>query len=304
MPDNMHPADGENPYADYTSDELFTFLGSVKLAREPGEGYEYSNLGAALLGQALARRGKADWAALVEAQITKPLAMTSTMVTLTDDARARFAQAYDADGDPAKPWDLPTFAGAGALRSTANDMVLFVKAELAASREAKSRLAKAMALSQKPQRDLSAGEPGKIGLAWHIKPDGTVWHNGQTGGYHSYVGFQPSRQLGVVVLANGATSRVDELGAAALAALDKKTLASYEGSYPLAPTFVLTVTHVDGKLYAQATGQPRIRLHPTSQKDFAVHVVSASVTFEVDAKGKVTGLVLHQGGRDVPAKRQ
>ena len=323
MPDNMHPADGANPYADYTPEQLFAFLGGVTLAREPGAGYEYSNLGAALLGQALARRGKAEWAALVASEITRPLGMTSTMVALTDDARARFAQGYDEDGEPAKPWDLPTFAGAGALRSTAVDLIAFMKAELAATREAKTRLAKALALTQQPQRNLDAGgAKGKIGLAWHIRPDGTIWHNGGTGGYHSYVAFQPSRQLGVVVLANGTAQAVDKLGAAALAAIsgeavpatldlpppdkvvDEKTLESYVGTYPLAPAFVITISRSGAKLYGQATGQPRIRLHATSSTDFAVHVVPASITFEVDAKGKVTGLVLHQGGSDQRAPRQ
>lgn len=322
MPNNMHPADLANPYADYTSDQLFAFLDGATLSHEPGAGYEYSNLGAALLGKALAQRGKADWAALVTAQITGPLGMTSTMVALTDEARGRFAQGYDGDGDPAKPWDLPTFTGAGALRSTATDLVAFVKAEMAASREAKSRLAKAMALTQKPQRNIDADGKKRIGLGWHISPDGTIWHNGQTGGFHSFVGFLPSRQLGVVVLANGGASVVDKLGSAALdvlagkaapatlglsppdAAVDEKTLETYVGNYAIVPAFAIAISRSGGKLYGQATSQPRFRLHATSQRDFAVRAVPASVTFEVDAKGKVTGLVLHQNGRDQRAARQ
>jgi len=249
--------------------------------------------------------------------------MTSTMVTLTPDAKARFAQAYDAEGEPVKPWDLPALAGAGALRSTVNDLMVFLRAELAAAREPKSRLAQAMALTQKPQRNLDAdGTKGKIGLAWHIEPDGTLWHNGGTGGYHSFVAVDPKRQLAVVVLANGAAGQIDDLGNAAVnaaagepvppslnlppadKAVDDKTLASYVGKYPLAPTFVVEISHSGGKLYAQATGQPRIRLHATSTRDFAIHIVPASLTFEVDAKGKVTGLVLHQGGQDQRAPRQ
>lgn len=322
MPDNMHPADAENPYADYTTDQLFAFLGDVTLAREPGEKYEYSNLGAALLGQALARRGKADWPTLVATRITRPLAMASTMVALGDEARARFAQGYDADGEPAKPWDLPVFAGAGALRSTASDLVTFVKAELAASKKPTTRLDRAMALTQKPQRDTEGGPEGKIGLAWHIKPDGLIWHNGQTGGFHSFVGFDPLRHLGVVVLASGAAPPVDKLGLAAVSAVagepvpatldlpppdapvDDRTLESYVGTYPLSPAFAITISRKGSKLYAQGAGQPRIRLHATSTKDFAVQIVPASITFEVDVKGKVSGLVLHQGGRDQRVPRQ
>jgi serine-type D-Ala-D-Ala carboxypeptidase/endopeptidase len=322
MPSNLHPADDGNPYVDYTTEQLFTYLAGATLDREPGARYEYSNLGVALLGQALAQRSKTDWPSLVTAQVIRPLAMTSTMVTLTPDAKARLAQPYDADGDPAKQWDLPTFAGAGALRSTVNDLLVFLRAELAAARDPRSRLAQAMALSQKPQRNLDADpSKGKIGLAWHIEPDGTLWHNGATGGYHSFVAFDPRRKLAVVVLANGAASRIDDLGNAAVnavagepvppsfnlpppdTAVDDKILESYVGKYPLNPAFLLAITHINHKLYAQATGQPRIRLHATSNKDFVIHLVPASITFEVDAKGKVTGLVLHQGGQDLRAAR-
>jgi CubicO group peptidase (beta-lactamase class C family) len=202
-------------------------------------------------------------------------------------------------------------------------MILFLRAELAAAHDPKSRLAQAMALTQKPQRNLDPDPAkGKIGLAWHIEPDGTLWHNGATAGFHSFVAVDPRRQLAVVVLANGATGRIDDLGNAAVnavagepvppsfnlpppdVAVDDKTLDSYAGKYPLSPAFVIAITHTGGKLYAQATNQPRIRLHATSAKDFAVHLIPASVTFEVDPKGKVTGLVLHQGGRDQRAPRQ
>jgi len=321
LPDNLHPADPANPYADYKADDLLAFLAKATLAHEPGTRYEYSNLGAGLLGHALAQRGKTDWGSAVVAQIARPLAMTSTMVALTDDARARFAQGYDRDGEPVPPWEFAALAGAGALRSTAADLGVFVKAELAASRAPTSRLAKAMALTQAPQRNLAEdASTGKIGLGWHIKPDGLVWHNGETGGFHSYVAFQPARGLGIVVLANGSTDHVDVLGAAAMAAIsgdpsppkldlpprvavDDTTLASYVGGYAVAPGFTLTFTRSGAKLYGQLTGQPRFRLHATSQKDFALRVVTASVTFEVDAKGKVTGLVLHQNGLDHRAER-
>jgi CubicO group peptidase (beta-lactamase class C family) len=323
IPDNLAPADRDNPYADYSVKELFAFLAGAQLTHEPGAAYEYSNLGVGLLGQALAHRGGTDWATLVATRITRPLGMTATMVTLTEDARARFAQGYDGDGEPVKPWDLPTLAGAGALRSTALDLATFVKAELAASRDSKTPLAKAMALTQRPYRNLAADPAaGQMGLAWLIKPGDLISHEGQTGGFHSYVALRRARQVGVVVLASGGTEIVDELGAAAMAAVsgevvptslnlpgpdkvvDEKTLASYVGEYVLTPTFAITISRVGPKLFGTGTGQPRFRLHAHSQRDFAVRVVAASLTFELAADGKVTGLVLHQGGIDQHAARK
>lgn len=324
MPSNLRPTDPANPYADYTLQQLYGYLGGLTLDREPGAKYEYSNLGAALLGNALAQRAKLDWPALVAARITGPLGMSSTMVALTPEARGRLAQGYDGDGEPARPWDLPTFAGAGALRSTATDLIVLVRAELAAARAPKTPLAQAMALTQQPQRDL-ADDPGKgkIGLAWHVEHDGTLWHNGATGGYHSFVAFDPRRQLGVVVLANGAANQIDALGNAALNAVagepvpptlglppadkpvDARTLERYVGTYALTPDVAIAITRAGGKLYGQATGQPRFRLHPTSPRDFAIRITPpASVSFEVDARGKVSALVLHQGGADQRAARK
>jgi serine-type D-Ala-D-Ala carboxypeptidase/endopeptidase len=247
--------------------------------------------------------------------------MTSTMVALTDGARARLAQGYNADGRAMSPTELPAFEAAGALRSTAGDLVTLLQAELAASRDPKSRLARAMALTQQPERDLDAGKPGKIGLAWLIKPDGTIWHSGQTGGYHGYVAFDPSRQLGVVVLANGMTNQIDALGEAALAALagapvpakldlpppdvkvTEKTLDTYVGTYTIGPGFVIAIERRGASLYAQATGQPRLRLHATSQNDFSIRATAVTGTFERDARGKVTGLVVHQHGLALHATR-
>jgi Domain of unknown function (DUF3471) len=135
------------------------------------------------------------------------------------------------------------------------------------------------------------------------------------------VAFDPSRQLGVVVLATGMTNLIDKFGNAALATLagtpvratldlpppdvkvTEQTLETYVGTYTIAPGFVIAVSRRGANLYGQATGQPRFRLHATSPKDFSVRALPVSGTFEVDAKGKVTGLVLHQRGIDLHATR-
>ena len=45
MPTNFTPKDPANPYADYTIRQLYDFLSGYQLPRDPGERYEYSNLG-------------------------------------------------------------------------------------------------------------------------------------------------------------------------------------------------------------------------------------------------------------------
>ncbi|HLM01159.1 MAG TPA: DUF3471 domain-containing protein, partial [Pyrinomonadaceae bacterium] len=87
------------------------------------------------------------------------------------------------------------------------------------------------------------------------------------------------------------------------AAVDPKIYDAYAGQYEIAPGFILTVTREGNKLMAQATGQPSAELFPESETKFFLRVVDAQITFEKDAAGRVTGLILHQGGRNIPAKK-
>lgn len=212
LPANMAPADPANPYADYTMAQLHAFLGSYVLTRDIGSHYEYSNLGAGLLGDVLARRAGQPYEALVRTRITGPLGMASTAIALTPDMRARLASGYDASLQPASYWDMPTLAGAGALRSTANDLLRFLAAELG---YAESPLRTAMAAQLVPREP--TGMTGvDVALGWHITSNPTrqiVWHNGGTGGFRSFIGFDPAARLGVVVLTNAATERGgDDIG--------------------------------------------------------------------------------------------
>jgi D-alanyl-D-alanine-carboxypeptidase/D-alanyl-D-alanine-endopeptidase len=317
LPGNMHPADPENPYADYSLDQLFAFLPTVKLTRAPGEKYEYSNLGVGLLGNALARRAGKSYEELVTERILKPLKMTRTSITLSAAQKANFAPGYDASLAPTKNWDLPALAGAGALRSTVNDMLKFLSANLGLT---DTPLRKAMEMTHAIQKPTGAPDLD-IGMGWHEWSKyntQVIWHNGGTGGYRTWAGFVKSKKSAVVVLCDTSFG-VDDLGLHFLVSdypapmlppppaeiiLDPSVLKKLTGQYAIAPTFVITVTEDAGKLYAQATGQPKFQLFARSETEFFLKVVEASVTFEKDATGAVTGLVLHQGGANQKAKRQ
>ena len=85
--------------------------------------------------------------------------------------------------------------------------------------------------------------------------------------------------------------------------VDPKLYDAYAGDYELAPNFIITVTVEDGKLMGQATGQPKAELYPSSATEFFLKVVDAQMTFVKNEQGQVTQLILHQGGRDLPAKK-
>ena len=320
LPDNMRFTNPANPYADYSVPQLYDFLWRHELTRDPGESFEYSNLGVGLLGHALSLAAGRSYEELVRERVSAPLGMTNTSIALTPWMRDHLALGHDPQGQVVANWDLPTLAGAGALRSTVIDMLKFLDANLNPER---GPLRRAVALAQ---REHAAATPSmSIGLAWLIMRTGAdtiVWHNGGTGGYRSFVGFVPSRRLGVVVLTNSGGAGADDIGMHVLnrdlplvpkpvpvaqrtaIELPSDVLARYVGRYPLAPNFVLDVSVRDGALYVQATGQPALRLWPESETRFFLKEVDAQVTFERDAAGAVTGLVLHQNGRDVPGKKQ
>jgi CubicO group peptidase (beta-lactamase class C family) len=191
IPDNLEPKRADNPYADYTVDRLYAFLARFPLTREPGAIAEYSNLGMGLLGHAIERKAGANYESLVIDRICRPLGMDSTRITLTPEMKARFATAHNKFGEPVRHWDVPTLAGAGALRSTANDLLKYVSANIGLAPAALTPLMERTHLH---------------GLAWQIVLEGhgtkVIGHGGGTAGCSAFVGFDKAAGRGAVVLTN------------------------------------------------------------------------------------------------------
>jgi serine-type D-Ala-D-Ala carboxypeptidase/endopeptidase len=313
LPANFAPADPRNPYADYGVADLYGFLSGLSLTRGIGTQYEYSNLGAGLLGHALARKAGSSYEEALRTRVLAPAGLDDTRITLTPEVQRRLAVGHDGDGAPVANWDLPTLAGAGALRSTAEDVLDF----LAANMDARAPNAEAYRMAWEPRRD--AGPGMRIGLGWHLRSHGDrvyVWHNGQTGGYHSFAAFDPASKTAVVVLSNSA-SNIDDIGwhvldpglplvasrSAAPVQVAEAVLERYTGVYELSPAFRIQVTREGDRLFAQATNQPRFRLFASAPNEFFLRVVEARVTFELDSVGTIARLVLHQGGRSTPGAK-
>jgi|WetSurMetagenome_2_1015567.scaffolds.fasta_scaffold29233_3 serine-type D-Ala-D-Ala carboxypeptidase/endopeptidase len=206
MPTNFHPADPMNPYADYTLDQLFEFLSSYKLTRPIGSEYEYSNLAVGLLGQILSRKAGTSYEELMLSKIGHPLHMDETKITLDANMKKNLAYGY-AGGQEVENWDLPTLAGAGAIRSSAFDLLKYIAAEMNLT---STSLHEAMTLTHQPRHNKVGGK--SIGLNWFIDDvDGEkiFEHGGATGGYRAFVGF--TDKIGIVLLTNS-DEDADDIG--------------------------------------------------------------------------------------------
>lgn len=313
IPDNFTPGDPTNPYVDYTDIKLYEFLSDHELERDVGERAEYSNLGMGLLGHVLSLKSGQSYEALVRERIFAPLNMNDSFVIVPDKHNDRFVTGHDAVGDPAAYWDFAVLAGAGAIRSTARDMMNFLQA---ITGEKETVLADAIKFSQKPIRIFDEFEDGqtKIALGWIISTDDgrtAIWHNGGTAGFRSFIGFDTASRRGVVVLTNSQDDP-DMIGFSVLTGKIKELIVEkqlpvenperYVGDYQLAPEFILSVTTDGEQLFVQATNQPNVQVHFKEKNEFFYKVVDASISFVEDENGVIKSLVLHQGG-DHPAAK-
>src|SRR5271166_3743971 len=219
MPDNFHPADRSNPYADYRAANLYSFLASHGVAKPADATFLYSNLGFGLLGQALADRAGIPYSELLQKEVTGPLGMKDTVVALSTEQKLRFITGHDMAHQPAHAWDLDALAGAGAIRSTAADMLTYLQANLhpdqlpstaTATPDGKT-LPAALVQSHELRADASPGM--RIAVAWlYVPATGSYWHNGGTGGYSSFGFFNPKADYAAVVLVHTAGEFADRLG--------------------------------------------------------------------------------------------
>jgi CubicO group peptidase (beta-lactamase class C family) len=315
MPTNFAPVNPDNPYADYGFEQLFDFLDGYATKRAPGERYAYSNLGAALLGDAVARSQHSAYETLVKTRITDPLGMRDTSIELSDNMREHFAPGYDVDQHPRSSWEFLSMAPAGGIRSNMNDMLVFARAALHPPEGPVGKaLTRSMTTLYRSPQDVD------LAFGWHVASGGaTFWHNGQTGGYHSFIAIIPGADAAVVVLSNTTTGFIDVLGDNLVRVLmgaearkiefptaielTAEAAAEYVGRYKLNLLSSLTITYENERLYAQITTQPAARIYPSAKDRCFYRAVPAELVFERGEDGKISGLVLLQDGNETKARR-
>lgn len=214
MPDNFHPTNAANPYVDYHAAQMYDYLNKHGVTRANDTIFLYSNYGFGLLGTALSLRAGMPYGQLVRNEVTGPLHMEDTVITLSGSQQSRMIQGHDVQNRPAGRWDFDVFAGAGALVSTGADMLKYLEANLhpeklagtagtsAANAESPAATLPAALAADHQPRATGVG-PTKVALAWLYNEQTKIYfHDGGTGGFASFAAFMPGDDRAIVVLYN------------------------------------------------------------------------------------------------------
>lgn len=199
-PDNMPSTDPQNPMAGYSTGLLLRYLAGATRIAPLGQNFYYSNVGAALSGYLLARAAGTDYEKLVVDRICKPLGLSDTRVTLTEDQVSRLIHGHNAKGKVVPNWEVTGLEGAGALRSTADDLLTYAAANLGVMN---TPLLPAARLAHLPRKHVSSIPALYLGYFWNVMNFGGkefVLHAGRSGGYFALILLSPADMAGVVLL--------------------------------------------------------------------------------------------------------
>ncbi|MCP3389564.1 serine hydrolase [Bradyrhizobium sp. CCGB12] len=280
FPARYRPSDMKNPYAGVTERDLLDALAETTLTREPGSKWEYSNFTMMVLSYALARRAGTEYETLFRERLLVPLGMTETYVA------QRPPQVHAAEGHlsttaPAGPWDFsPDMAGVGGVRATLPDMLRYLEGQLGTRQSA---ITPALAQTQEQVANVDGH---RTGMNWALltrKGHTIVAHEGGTGGFSSYAGFDRAAKRAVVLLSDTALTSVGGLGQLgthlldpsasagaprAAARADAKLIDALVGRYRLQSGLAMELRHKGGNLTIQADGQREFEMDYDSAGDF------------------------------------
>lgn len=311
LPDN-NAFDGHDPYRHYTRRDLDEYLRSTKLKQDAPHEASYSNLGHGLLGNLISRVWEKEWGELVAQEIAGPLGLRDTCQHPTKAQAQQLAPPRDGD-KAGHRWQFDALAGAGALHSTAADLLRFGQAFLhPEDTPMENALKEVMKIHSEAH-----GLGGAIGLGLMIRSlDGEteLSHSGGTGGYRSHLQILPESSIVRVVLCNNTSVTPASLVAAARSAsklaeakvvlLEQAQLDLLTGVYRIDQQSKFTVIRNDDHLLAQLTGQSFLRLDALSETRFRYRAVDAELEFDLGEPARpATRLTLFQNGREIVARR-
>jgi CubicO group peptidase (beta-lactamase class C family) len=291
MPDDLVSIDPRSPEDGYTAQKLYAFLDRY---RASGFGYEYSNIGMALLGEALSQPSKSSYAAVLRDRLLLPLGMTST--GLSGETSVAPVIGYDDAMMAVPPFSAGVFDPAGGVISTAVDLLRLADAFL--GRGPADVVAALQNAARFSVRDPESGRP--LGLGWDlVEHDGRLLlaKDGSAAGYNAFIVIDAEKDRAVVVLSNGQGAvndlalhvldpRIPVRALGPVVAIEPEELEPLVGTYEGDGTGPVVFTRVADRLYFQFGDLPApIRLYPESSTRFVAHAFDGVVKFHKPASG-------------------
>jgi len=292
---------------DMTPAQIVDIIRGMPLDSRPGEKYQYSNAGYALLGAVIEKTSGQSYGDFLRENIFVPLHMDAT--AYNPAARPDRALGYlqgDEAPTPAPARNLSNTFATGGIVSTTHDLLKWQEG-----------LFDGHLISAKALAEMMAQNLGIV----HISADAHMayMHSGHLPGFVSNAAYEPEGRLainvfgnldnsspiwistGLATIAHGYPAEVVPMPQAI--AVAPEILAQYVGTYVLMPNFSLTVTLENGHLMVQATDQEKVSAFPESETMFFAKIVEAKLEFVRDKDGQIS-CILHQAGRDIPGVRQ
>ena len=311
-----------------TKEQVLKLLSKQKdLNFAPGEEYVYCNTGFTLLAEVVARVSNMSFADFTSANIFEPLQMNSTL--FYDDHEKivkNRTYSYYADSTGFKKSVL-SYANVGAtsLFTTVEDLSLWA-VNFSSNKIGDAAIIEKMNTQAVLNNGKSIG--GALGqFVGKYKGLNEIQHGGADAGYRSFLTRFPDQNFAVSVFSNSADFnpggmahkvvdiylknelKVESVGveesedSVEEISVAQDILKTYVGDFELQPGFVISITENEGKLSAQATGQPQVSLVPISETEFNVQGVQAKVEFMSNGGDNVGSIKLHQGGQIRAAPR-
>ncbi len=210
MPTNFNPKNPLNPFEDYTLENLYEFLNNYELTRTPGDTFEYSNVGMGLLGHILSLKACKPYEQWLLDSVLNPLEMHDTRIFQDQEKPRLFAKGHHL-GRQVNYWDFTeAIVAAGALKSNVRDLLKFLEANMSLLKSSLNPSLKECHMGLYPIDSNTS-----IGLGWILSKSENgdiIWHNGGTGGFRSFIGFDRKNEKGVVVLSNSTEGWPEQLG--------------------------------------------------------------------------------------------
>jgi serine-type D-Ala-D-Ala carboxypeptidase/endopeptidase len=288
---------------------MYKFLSHCRLLSKPGSKVLYSNFGMALLAHAIELKAGTNYEALVQQRICQPLGMSSTCIKPTPELRPRWSKSHGQENRAT--WDFDAFCGplggAGAIRSSVNDMLKYAAAEMGLT---DSPLTPLMEKTHAIQIRHAFGE-ADLALPWwiyHWDGEELITHGGNTGGQTAFMGFDKKLKRAVVVLANRNDAHdqaVHPLGLFLLCPSPTKPvpvkvaseiLDSYAGLYEFTdvPLGIMIVRHDGDRLNTWLLNSARGDWFPQSKTEFALDEGRCDMKFNRGLTGRTKVVFLFQ----------